>query len=245
MLWKTVGLLEYNKGGSNMLVECNLEQFQNNIGYQFENIKLLEQALVHSSYANENKMSKEENNERLEFLGDAVLEIVTSYYLFIKYPDMLEGELTKLRASIVCEPTLAKFSKEIHLGDFIMLGKGEENSGGRNRSSVLSDTIEALIGAIYLDGGLEATTEFVYNTLLKDVEKKKLFVDSKTHLQELIQKVSEKPLEYVVVTESGPDHNKIFEVVVRHKNKVIGQGSGRSKKAAEQEAASDAIKKLT
>lgn len=227
-----------------MVVECNLDEFQNNIGYTFNNIHLLEQALVHSSYANENKMSKEENNERLEFLGDAVLEIVTSYYLFTKYPDMLEGELTKLRASIVCEPTLAKFSKEIRLGEYIMLGKGEENSGGRHRSSVLSDTVEALIGAIYLDGGLEATTEFVYNTLLKDVEKRKLFVDSKTHLQELIQKISEKPLEYVVITESGPDHNKIFEVVVRHKNKVIGHGSGRSKKAAEQEAASDAIKKL-
>ncbi len=227
-----------------MLVYDKLDQFQELIGYQFRNINLLQQALVHSSYANENKMLKEENNERLEFLGDAVLEIVTSYYLFTKYPDMLEGELTKLRASIVCEPTLAKFSNEIQLGEYIKLGKGEENSGGRHRSSVLSDTIEALIGAIYLDGGLEATTVFVCNTLLKDVEKRKLFVDSKTHLQELIQKTSEKPLEYVVVGESGPDHNKIFEVVVKHKNKDIGQGSGRSKKAAEQEAAFDAINKI-
>lgn len=228
-----------------MLVYKKLDEFQQRIGYTFKSITLLEQALVHSSYANENKMSKEENNERLEFLGDAVLEIVTSYYLFTNNPDMLEGELTKLRASIVCEPTLAKFSKEIQLGDYIMLGKGEENSGGRHRSSVLSDTVEALIGAIYLDGGLEATTEFVCNTLLKDVEKRNLFVDSKTHLQELIQKTSEKPLEYVVVGETGPDHNKIFEVVVKHKSKSIGQGSGRSKKAAEQEAAFDAINKLT
>ncbi|MBC7958813.1 MAG: ribonuclease III [Vallitaleaceae bacterium] len=227
-----------------MQFSSDLEIFQSSIGYRFNKLRLLEQALVHSSYANENKMSKEENNERLEFLGDAVLEIVTSYFLFTNYPDMLEGELTKLRASIVCEPTLAKFSHEINLGKYIMLGKGEENSGGRNRSSVLSDTVEALIGAIYLDGGLEATTHFVYTTLLKDVEKRNLFVDSKTHLQELIQKTSEKPLEYVVVAESGPDHNKIFEVVVKHKNKSIGQGSGRSKKAAEQEAAFDAINKL-
>ncbi len=227
-----------------MLVENKLDELQKNIGYQFQNMQLLEQALIHSSYANENKMSKEENNERLEFLGDAVLEIVTSYYLFVKYPDMLEGELTKLRASIVCEPTLAKFSKEIRLGEYIRLGKGEENSGGRNRASVLSDTVEALIGAVYLDGGLEATAEFVHNTLLKDVEKRNLFVDSKTHLQELIQKYSEQPLEYVVVSETGPDHNKIFEVAVKHKDKIIGNGKGRSKKAAEQEAASNAIKNM-
>lgn len=225
--------------------EYNLTEFQKTIGYKFENVLLLEQALVHSSYANENKMAKEKNNERLEFLGDAVLEIVISYYLFAKYPDLLEGELTKLRASIVCEPTLAKFSNEIQLGEFIMLGKGEENSGGRYRASVLSDTLEALIGAIYLDGGLEAATKFIYNNILKDVEKTKLFVDNKTQLQELIQKTSEMPLEYIVVTESGPDHNKIFEVIVKHKNKTIGHGLGRSKKAAEQEAASDAIRRLT
>lgn len=222
----------------------DLKEFQKRIGYEFKNSCILEQALIHSSYANENKMSKEENNERLEFLGDAVLEIVTSYYLYMKYPDMLEGELTKLRASIVCEPTLAKFSNEIQLGEYILLGKGEENSGGRYRASVLSDTVEALIGAIYLDGGLNATTEFVENMLLNNSDKRKLFVDSKTHLQEIIQRNSEKPLEYVVISESGPDHNKIFEVVVRHKNKVIGRGSGKSKKAAEQEAASDAIKKI-
>lgn len=228
-----------------MQVECNLGELQKNIGYEFEDISLLEQALVHSSYANENKMAKEKNNERLEFLGDAVLEVVISYYLFTKYPDLLEGELTKLRASIVCEPTLAKFSNDIHLGEFIMLGKGEENSGGRYRSSVLSDTLEALIGAIYLDGGLEPTTQFIYNTLLKNVEKRKLFVDNKTQLQELIQKNSEKPLEYIVVSENGPDHNKTFEVIVKHNNKTIGHGLGRSKKAAEQEAASDAIRKLT
>lgn len=223
----------------------SLENLQNIINYKFNDITLLEHALVHSSYANENKMAKEENNERLEFLGDAVLEVITSFHLFKKYPDMLEGELTKLRASIVCEPTLAKLSKEIKLGGYIMLGKGEEHSGGRERASVLSDTIEALIGAIYLDGGLNATTDFVCNTLLKDVENRALFVDSKTHLQEMIQKISEKPLEYIVVAENGPDHNKLFEVVVKHNDNVIGKGSGRSKKSAEQEAAFDAINNLS
>lgn len=222
----------------------NLEEFQQIIKYRFKDIRLLQQALIHSSYANENNMLKEENNERLEFLGDAVLEIITSNYLYRKYSTMLEGELTKFRASIVCEPTLANFSKEIQLGKYINLGKGEENSGGRNRASVLSDTVEALIGSIYLDGGIEAASDFVRSTLLKDVEKRKLFVDSKTHLQELIQKTSDTPLEYVVMAENGPDHNKLFEVVVKHKGKTIGFGTGRSKKAAEQEAAFDSIKNL-
>ena len=222
----------------------NLIELQDIIGYHFQNIELLKQALVHSSYANENKMSKEENNERLEFLGDAVLEIITSDYLFKKYPDMLEGELTKLRASIVCEPTLANFSKDISLGEFILLGKGEENSGGRLRASVLADTVEALIGAIYLDGGIQAASQFVKTSLLEDVEERKLFVDSKTHLQELIQKTSDIPVEYIIIDERGPDHNKIFEVAVKHNDHVIGIGSGRSKKLAEQEAAFDAINKL-
>lgn len=221
-----------------------LEQCQELIGYRFRNIVLLEQALVHSSYANENKLSKVENNERLEFLGDAVLEIVTSNFLFNRYPQMLEGELTKLRASIVCEPTLAKLAIDIQLGKFLMLGKGEENSGGRQRASVLSDTLEALIGAIYLDNGLDSANTFITSKLLNDIEQRHLFVDSKTHLQEIIQKFSEKPLEYHIVAESGPDHNKIFEVVVKHKNRIIGQGSGRSKKSAEQEAAFDAIHQM-
>lgn len=220
------------------------EDFQDIIGYQFVDDKLLKQALTHSSYANEHRMSKFENNERLEFLGDAVLEIVTSEYLFRKYDKMLEGELTKFRASIVCEPTLANFSKEIELGDFLLLGKGEDNSGGRLRSSVLSDAVEALIGAIYLDGGLEEARIFVESTLLKDVEKRKLFVDSKTHLQEIIQKVSDFSVEYVIVGEKGPDHSKLFEVMAMHEGNKIGHGFGRSKKSAEQEAAFDAIKRI-
>ncbi len=222
----------------------DIEEFQNLIEYQFADAKLLRQALTHSSYANEHRMSKFENNERLEFLGDAVLEIITSEFLFRKYDRMLEGELTKFRASIVCEPTLANFSKEIELGEYILLGKGEDNSGGRSRASVLSDAVEALIGAIYLDGGIEEARIFVESTLLKDVERRKLFVDSKTHLQEIIQKNSDVAVEYVIVDEKGPDHSKQFEVAAVHENQVIGHGFGRSKKSAEQEAAFDAIKHI-
>lgn len=221
-----------------------LNQFQKFIGYKFNNKKLLVQALTHSSFANEHKMSKLENNERLEFLGDAVLEIITSDYLFNNYKDMLEGELTKFRASIVCEPTLASFANDISLGNYIRLGKGEENSGGRSRASVLSDAAEALIGAIYLDGGLEGARSFIQKKFLKDIEKRKLFIDSKTHLQEIIQKSSDHPIEYIIINEKGPDHNKIFEVEVRHDHKAIGIGQGRSKKSAEQNAAFDAINKL-
>lgn len=222
----------------------DMKRFQQIIGYEFDGSDLLIQALVHSSFANENSIEKQKNNERLEFLGDAVLEIITSDYLFTKYPKMLEGELTKLRASIVCEPTLAAFAKKIKLGDFILLGKGEENSGGRGRASVLSDTVEAVIGAIYLDGGLEHARAFIEDKFLEQLDGSKLFVDSKTHLQEIIQKASDKPVEYVIMNEKGPDHNKTFEVTVKHLGKAIGSGVGRSKKAAEQEAAYNAIKKL-
>jgi len=227
-----------------MSVGKDIKSLQQNIHYIFKDSQLLKKALTHSSYANENQMDKFENNERLEFLGDAVLEIITSEFLYRKYRYILEGELTKLRASIVCEPTLANFSKEIHLGDYIILGKGEDHSGGRFRKSVLSDAVEALIGAIYLDGGLEAARLFVEKTLLKDVEKRKLFIDSKTHLQEIIQKESEEPVEYRILSEKGPDHAKLFEVVAIHEEVEIGRGFGRSKKSAEQEAAYEAIKQI-
>lgn len=219
-------------------------EFESVISYEFKDIKLLIQALTHSSYANENNLKKIDNNERLEFLGDAVLEIVTSDYLYRKFPRQLEGELTKFRASIVCEPTLAEFAREIGLGDYLLLGKGEDSSGGRNRDSVLSDTVEALIGAIYIDGGIEAAKEFIDNTLLFDVEERKRFVDSKTHLQEYIQQISDIPIEYIVISETGPDHNKSFKVHVTHEQSIIGEGEGRSKKSAEQRAAFDALKKI-
>lgn len=219
-------------------------EFESVISYEFVNKKLLIQALTHSSYANENNLQKIDNNERLEFLGDAVLEIVTSDYLYRMYPEMLEGELTKFRASIVCEPTLAEFAREIGLGQYLLLGKGEDSSGGRKRDSVLSDSVEALIGAIYMDTGLESAKVFIESTLLDDVEERKRFVDSKTHLQEYIQQRSDTAIEYIVVDESGPDHNKNFVVNVRHEGKIIGEGSGRSKKSAEQRAAFSALKQL-
>lgn len=222
----------------------DFHKFESIISYHFNDVELLIQALTHSSYANEHNMKKIDNNERIEFLGDAVLEIVTSDYLYRKYPNNLEGELTKFRASIVCEPTLAEFAREITLGNFLLLGKGEDSSGGRNRDSVLSDTVEALIGAIYLDGGIDSAKLFIESTLLDDVEARKRFVDSKTHLQEYIQQISDVSIEYKVVAETGPDHNKSFHVNVTHERKTIGKGQGRSKKTAEQRAAFDALQKI-
>ena len=162
------------------------EEFQKMIGYEFKNENLLTQALTHSSYANE-KHRKNEDNERLEFLGDAVLEMASSEFLFLNYPKLSEGDLTKLRASLVCEPTLAACTEPIHLGEFIRLGKGEELTGGRTRKSILSDALEAVIGAIYLDGGFTNAKEFIVKFILTDIENKKLFYDSKTILQEIVQ----------------------------------------------------------
>jgi len=230
--------------GGGCMDNQNFHEFESIISYHFNDVKLLIQALTHSSYANENNLKKVDNNERLEFLGDAVLEIVTSDFLYKKYPSILEGELTKSRASIVCEPTLAEFAREIRLGEFLLLGKGEDSSGGRKRDSVLSDSAEALIGAIYIDGGIDDARNFIESTLLDDVEQRKRFVDSKTHLQEYIQQISDIPIEYRVIDETGPDHNKNFTVHVIHDGKMIGQGQGRSKKSAEQRAAFDALKKI-
>ena len=215
----------------------DLRAFQEKIGYEFENRNLLLQALTHSSYANEKHMRKLSDNERLEFLGDAVLEIISSDYLFDNYPELPEGELTKLRASIVCEPTLALCAVEMSLGDYLLLGKGENQTGGRNRKSILSDALEAVIGAIYLDGGFTSAKEFVLKYILTDIEHKQLFYDSKTILQELVQRQHDGTLAYELLREDGPDHNKSYEVQVKLGETVLGKGSGRSKKAAEQEAA--------
>ena len=220
-----------------------LKEFQEQIGYQFQNEGLLRQALTHSSYANEKHMRKLSDNERLEFLGDAVLEIVSSEFLYHSYPNVSEGELTKKRASIVCEPTLALCTKEIHLGEYLLLGKGEEYTGGRERKSILSDALEAVIGAIYLDGGFANAKEFISKYILTDIEHKQLFYDSKTILQELVQGEHEQ-VTYVLVDESGPDHNKSFTVEVILKGECISSGVGHTKKAAEQEAAYKALKRL-
>ena len=219
-------------------------ELEKKIGYKFENFDLLVNAMTHSSYANEHHISYTGNNERLEFLGDAVLEVASSEFLFHKYPDLPEGKLTKKRASMVCEPTLALCAREIPLGDYLLLGKGEEATGGRKRDSIVSDAMEALIGAIYLDGGFANAKEFINRFVLKDIENKQLFYDSKTTLQEIVQGQFEEDVRYVLLKEEGPDHNKSFYVEAILGEKVLGQGCGHTKKAAEQQAAYCAIKKL-
>ena len=220
------------------------DKFQEIIGYQFKNPGLLRQALTHSSYANEKYLKKHSDNERLEFLGDAVLEIVSSEFLYLNYPELSEGDLTKLRASLVCEPTLASCTAPIKLKEFLFLGKGEELTGGRDRKSILSDALEAVIGAIYLDGGFTSAKEFILTYILTDIENKKLFYDSQTIRQEVVQADYEEQLHYQLTGESGPDHDKRFTVAARIGEKVIGKGSGHTKKAAEQEAAYQALLKL-
>ena len=203
------------------------------IGYRFRDKTLLRRALTHSSYANEMKINKYKDYERLEFLGDAVLELVSSDFLFREREETPEGELTKLRASMVCEPALAYCAREFSLEQFILLGKGEEATGGRTRDSIVSDVMEAVIGAIYLDGGLEEASSFIHRFIL--------FYDAKTILQELVQQENTGGLRYELVKEEGPQHDKIFEVVVYVGEKKAGWGVGHSKKAAQQQAAYQAL----
>ena len=221
-----------------------LKELEQRIGYTFQDQKLLEHSMRHSSYANEKHMKKTECNERLEFLGDAVLELVSSEFLFFENPDMPEGELTRTRASMVCEPSLAFCARELKLGDYLLLGKGEEHTGGRFRDSITSDALEALIGAIYLDGGFANAKEFILRFVLNDLENKKLFYDSKTILQELVQGELGETVSYKLLKEEGPDHNKSFFVAIYIGETVYGEGQGRTKKAAEQQAAYQAILEL-
>lgn len=221
-----------------------LNSLEDKIGYKFTRIDILNKALTHSSFANEQKDEKIKHNERLEFLGDSVLGLVISSYLFSKYPNYPEGELTKLRAIIVCESSLASVSREIRLGKYLLLGNGEEATGGRNRNSILADAFEALIGAIYIDGGIDSAKEFIINKLTNTINQAisgKLFTDYKTELQEIIQKKNNAKIEYKVIYEEGPDHNKVFHVQVGVSDKILGQGSGKSKKEAEQNAAKQAL----
>ena len=225
-----------------MMEEFNAAELEKRIGYTFHNKKMLKQAMCHSSYANEHRVEGLHDNERLEFLGDAVLEVASSDFLYHQYPDMPEGKLTRLRASIVCEPTLALCARELDLGSFLLLGKGEVHTGGRYRNSIISDAMEALIGAIYLDGGFANAKEFVQRFVLTDIEHKKLFYDSKTILQEIVQRDFKKEeIKYVVTGEDGPDHAKHFTVEVHIGSETVGCGHGSTKKAAEQEAAYRAI----
>ena len=225
-------------------MEKKLKALENRIGYEFRNRNLLILALTHSSYANEKKLGKLGSNERLEFLGDAVLELISSDFLYKKFTQIPEGELTKKRASLVCEPSLAYCARDFGLPQYLLLGKGEDMTGGRNRDSIVSDATEALLGAIYLDGGFASAKEFVLKFILNDLENKQLFYDSKTILQEIVQEKGTQPVEYVLIKEEGPDHNKNFTVDARVNGKVMGQGSGHTKKAAEQAAAYQAIRVL-
>lgn len=220
-----------------------MTDLQNKIGYQFKNPALLNEALTHSSYANEHKSQHIKYNERLEFLGDSVLSIVVSDYIYKNCPELPEGELTKLRASLVCEKSLYEFAKKIDLGKYLILSKGERHNGGADRPSILSDAFEALIAAIYIDGGLAPASKYILNFVIPAIKnsKKKKINDYKTTLQEIIQKNPGEKLEYVLVKESGPDHNKHFVVEVHLNSNVIGKGGGRSKKEAEQQAAREAL----
>ena len=213
----------------------DLKEFQNRIGYHFNDEKYLKTALTHSSFANEVKMRKVNDNERLEFLGDAVLELTSSDYIYKNHSEMNEGSMTRLRASIVCEPTLALCARAFGLDEFIMLGKGEELTGGRKRDSIVSDACEAVIGAIYLDGGFASAKEFITKFILNDLDNKKLFYDSKTILQEVVQ-ANGIEVKYEMIGEKGPEHDKIFEVCASAGDLFNVKEEGHTKKSAQQKA---------
>lgn len=216
------------------------------LGYSFRNRSLLETALTHSSYANENRASGIVCNERLEFLGDSVLGVTVADFLYRHFPDMPEGRMTRLRAELVCEQSLHRVALELHLGDYLRLGKGEEHNGGRGRASILSDAVEAVIAAMYLDAGMETAAEFIHRCLLDDVRaiETPSFTDYKTSLQELVQRHSGQVLSYELVGEEGPDHAKTFRVQVCLNGEPLGRGTGRTKKEAEQTAAANALEAL-
>ena len=216
------------------------------LGYSFRNRALLETALTHSSYANENRASGIVCNERLEFLGDSVLGVTVADFLYRHFPDMPEGRMTRLRAELVCEQSLHRVALELHLGDYLRLGKGEEHNGGRKRASILSDAVEAVIAAMYIDAGMETAAGFIHRCLLDDVRaiETPTFTDYKTSLQELVQRHSGQVLSYELVGEEGPDHAKTFRVQVCLNGDPIGRGIGRTKKEAEQAAAANALEAL-
>ena len=219
---------------------------EESLGYSFRNRALLETALTHSSYANENRASGIVCNERLEFLGDSVLGVTVADFLYRHFPDMPEGRMTRLRAELVCEHSLHRVALELHLGDYLRLGKGEEHNGGRKRASILSDAVEAVIAAMYLDAGMETAAGFIHRCLLDDVRaiETPTFTDYKTSLQELVQRHSGQVLSYELVGEEGPDHAKTFRVQVCLNGDPIGRGTGRTKKEAEQTAAANALEAL-
>lgn len=223
---------------------AELNRLMDIIGYQFKSPDLLKQALTHSSYANERRINRIHDYERLEFLGDAVLEMITSHALLLQFPDKQEGELSKLRASLVCEYCLAQCARDLQYPEYVYLSKGERQTGGAQRDSLLCDLFESVLGAIYLDGGLEPATDYVNRFLLSDMENKRMFYDAKTRLQELVQHAELGDIEYQLVDEQGPDHNKHFFVEVWIGNQGYGQGDAQSRKSAEQKAAYAALMQL-
>ena len=222
-----------------------IKDLEEAIGYRFHNISLLQNALTHSSFANERWHNSLLSNERLEFLGDSILGMLVAEYLYRSFPDRPEGELTRMRADMVCEKTLASVAARIHLGDHLMLGHGEEQGGGRSRDSILADAVESVIAACFLDGGIEAAQKFIRTFILVEVPVSQMHnTDYKTKLQELVQQKKNQVLSYTLTGESGPDHDKHFTVAVSLNGGMVGQGEGRSKKRAEQEAARAAIRNL-
>ncbi len=223
-----------------------LQEFMKTIEYEFKDINLLNRALTHSSYINEKRGVPKENNERLEFLGDAILDAAISEYLYKKSDSYEEGDLTRMRASIVCESSLAECGAGLDMGKYFLLGKGEENTGGRSRSSILADALEALIGAIYLDGGWKEAEKFILKCLGDFINRAitgKLHLDYKTRLQEVVQSKTDLNIHYETVKEEGPDHNKTFYVDVIIGEEIKGSGMGRNKKEAEQSAAKNALRR--
>ena len=221
-----------------------MEKIEEKIGHKFQNKKLLEKALTHTSYAYEKHV---ESNEKLEFLGDSILEFITSKYLYLKYPNLTEGEMTKVRATVVCEKSLHKIAKLHGFSDFLYLGKSEQLSGGRNRPAILADSVEAVIAAMYLDGGIESAEKFIIDNLKQEIEEATKNVGSKDHktvLQEKLQEHGEVKIEYEITKETGPDHNKNFEAQVKYNGKILAKGTGKSKKEAEMQAAKKALEEL-
>jgi ribonuclease-3 len=228
-----------------MNANSNFKQLEDTIGYQFQDTSLLSQAFTHSSFTNEHKINKPKTYERLEFLGDAVLEMITSDILFHQYEEMSEGDLTRARASLVCELALASKARELGLEHYVLLGKGEEATGGRKRDSIVADVVESLIGAIFIDGGIGEAERFIRYYILMDMEKKRVFLDSKTKLQELVQRTNKDGVKYHIMEVKGPEHDKLFHAEVTLGDKQIGKGVGHTKKAAEQEAAYAALVQMT
>lgn len=221
------------------------DQLQTNLGYTFKRHSLLKHAITHSSFVHEQKLAPLESNERLEFLGDAVLELCISDFLYHRYPEIAEGELTKKRASLVCEPTLASLARSLSMGNFILLGQGEAAEGGREKDSILSDVLESIFGAIFLDGGLEEVRALILRLYEPIADRSSRQIkDYKSTLQEHLQRTSNTTATYAIIKEEGPSHKKVFTAQATHKGKILGKGSGTSKKIAEQDAAKSALTKL-